>query len=492
MAIRRVKTKTHIPDNEDFCKEIINSVDDEAYIGAESIALIVKDELMVKVFVKKMEELSISKDKVKEVLTIYSLQPLATRLLKGIFSVVDDLPVEKKLLPKLANESAKYDLIIGNPPQSDDKKATSNNDWADQFIKIILADNSPVKPDGSVAVCLPVRNSALGDLKKKNLQKILGGVERHFVSNSARQIYVWENKAASEDASVKIIKQSGDESELPYDVLNVIGKTLDEELMKIQTRIVKDENFEPKYSSRIHTGNKKPFYIQNENKLVCCIGEEDGGECGQSIELTDDHIKVWDWSFNDRGHRPFRYVKRSSLENSKLSRTEFYAWLEQKGVLKEDDTSERSELWEQYEKDKYDIPTEETTTIEEQVAEQYLLEAGYGVPKVVWKFSCTPFNSEGEENCMTSDLEGEMVVSENSLYFPVRSETEAENIMAYFKTQFFKILQEEFKMKPQFSKEYICVPKIEPMTDEKLAEHFDLSNRLRIELELPTIDESAE
>jgi len=444
MTIRRVQTKTHIPDNEHFCKEIIDSVDDEVYQGAESIALIVKDELMVKVFAKKMEELSISKDKVKQVLTIYSLQPLATRLLKGIFSVVDDLPVEKTLLPKLANESAKYDLIIGNPPQSDDKKATSNHDWADQFIAFILKDDSPVKPDGLVSVCLPVRNSALADIKKKNLQKILGGVETHFESNSARQIYVWENKAASEGASVKLIKPTGDESELTYDELNVIGKTLDEELMKIRTRIVNEENFEPKYSSNFHTSNNKELYIQNENKLVCCIGEKDGGECGQSIELTDDHVKVWDWSFNDRGHRPFRLIQKSKNETLKTQRSN-------------DD----------------------------------FLEAGYGVTKVVWKFSCTPFNAEGEENGMTYDSKGEMVVSENSLYFPV-GENEAENIMAYFKTQFFKILQDEFKMKPQFSKEYICVPKIEPMTDEKLAEHFELSNRLREKLQLPPVEESIE
>ena len=61
--IRRISSKTHIPDNEAFCCDLIDLVSDEDYLNAKSIALIAKDEVIVKVLVEKLRGLGLEPKK---------------------------------------------------------------------------------------------------------------------------------------------------------------------------------------------------------------------------------------------------------------------------------------------------------------------------------------------------------------------------------------------------------------------------------------------
>ncbi len=52
--IRRVATKVHIHDNVNYCQELIDSITDEQYQKAETIALIAKDEIIIKILIERL------------------------------------------------------------------------------------------------------------------------------------------------------------------------------------------------------------------------------------------------------------------------------------------------------------------------------------------------------------------------------------------------------------------------------------------------------
>ena len=72
------------------------------------------------------------------------------------------------------------------------------------------------------------------------------------------------------------------------------------------------------------------------------------------------------------------------------------------------------------------------------------------------------------------------ITNENSIFYRVNDDDEAERIIAYLKTNFFKeLISKEFKTDKYWSLKICVVPNISPMTNEKLSEEFDLSPRLR-------------
>ena len=91
----------------------------------------------------------------------------------------------------------------------------------------------------------------------------------------------------------------------------------------------------------------------------------------------------------------------------------------------------------------------------DQTTEEKLIESGYGVKKVVWKTNRRPWSPH--TTAIKYDQDGVYITNENSIFYRVNDEDEAERIIAYLKTNFFKeLISKEFKTDKYWSLK-ICV-----------------------------------
>ena len=430
--IRRVATKVHIHDNPEFCQELIESITDEQYQKAETIALIAKDEIIIKVLIEKLLSIGMKIQQIIEKISIFSLQPLSTRLFeKKGFKVIRQLPVDE-ILPDLLTSINDWDLIIGNPPQQDENESR-NNSWTDDIVNGLLAEDTPLRKGGCFAIAFPFKQSLFKQFKKFQVVSITIGVEKYFSGTQARHTYVVKNEKASNEKT--LILYDSKEIKLDLNEIEYFANSgnLDCSLV-LKNIITATDTIRPKIeASKFHTSNKKTLFARNDDgALLCCTeNERPHQDCSTSKYNAEKYVKVWDWSFNNRGHKPARLVSRNKTNPEDLKA------------------------------------------------------AGYGEPKVVWKNkSVSPWT-----NGMKYDELGEYITTENSIFYPVDNQQDADQIIDYFNTQFFrKIISEEFKNTVHWPF-YLChVPNVSPMTEVNLAEKFALSNELRIKIGLEPIE----
>ena len=443
--IRRISSKTHIPDNEAFCCGLIDLVSDEDYLNAKSIALIAKDEVIVKVLVEKLRGLGLEPKKITEIVHIHSLQPLATRLIQLAFNVENELPDGDEILPKLLAKHGQFDVLIGNPPIKS-KDNDRNNTWVDKIVDSITGDNSPLKEDGVVAISLPVKHEVVERLKKIHLTTMTTGMERHFPGTPARHNYHLRNNQPSEEGELEILTHEGVSKTISITEMKYFGKTADVELSMLLNKVIQyNQLFSPQNTGGFHSESDRTkktetdlLYVRNglpkrkgHSQLLCCVDVETTKKheyCSKMAFVYDPekHVKVWDWGKTGKtGHHTCRIVNK------------------------------------------------------DQTTEEKLIESGYGVKKVVWKNkSVSPWSPH--TTAIKYDQDGVYITNENSIFYRVNDDDEAERIIAYLKTNFFKeLISKEFKTDKYWSLKICVVPNISPMTDEKLAEEFDLSPRLR-------------
>ena len=367
-------------------------------------------------------------EQIIEKMSIFSLQPLSTRLFeKKGFNVIRQLPVDE-ILPDLLTSTNDWDLIIGNPPQQDENESR-NNSWTDDIANGLLVEDTPLRKGGCFAIAFPFKQSLFDEIKKYEVVSIRIGVERFFSGTQARHIYVVKNeKASTEETCIVYEAKTVD---LDLNKITFFAKSGDIDCSIVLQKIISaTDTIKPKIeSAKFHTSNKKALFARNDDEsLACCTENEHPHENCSTLKYNDEeHVKVWDWSYNHRGHKPARLVfkDKTNLEDLKA--------------------------------------------------------AGYCEPKVVWKNkSVSPWT-----NGIKYDEAGEYITTENSIFYPVDNQQDANQIIDYFNTQFFrKIISEEFKNTVHWPL-YLCnVPNVSPMTEENLAEKFTLSNELRIKIGL--------
>jgi len=447
--IRRISSKTHIPDSEAFCRDLIDLVSDDDYLNAKSIALIAKDEVIVKVLVEKLSGLGLEPKKITEIVHIHSLQPLATRLIHSAFKVENELPDGDEILPKLLSKHGQFDVLIGNPPIKS-KDNDRNNTWVDKIVDSITGDNSPLKEDGVVAISLPVKHEVVERLKKIHLTTMMIGMERHFPGTPARHNYHLRNNQPSEEGELEILTHEGESNTIRITDMKYFGKTANIELSMLLNKVIQYEQlFSPQNTGGFHSESDRAkktetnlLYVRNglpkrkgHSQLLCCVDVETAQKheyCSQKTFAYDSekHIKVWDWGATKSGHHACRIVNK------------------------------------------------------DQATDEKLIESGYGVKKVVWKNkSVSPWSPH--TTAIKYDQDGEYITNENSIFYRVNDDDEAERIINYLNSNFFKeLISKEFKTDKFWSLKICVVPNISPMTDENLASVFEISTELRALLKI--------
>ena len=444
--IRRITSKTHIPDSEAFCQDLLGLVSDDDFLGANKIALIAKDEVIVKVLVDKLLELGLKPKQIRGVLEIHSLQPLATRLIQKMnFHVENQLPNGDEILPIMLEKPGQFDIIIGNPPIKS-KENDRNNTWVDKIVDALIGQKSPLTENGVVAISLPVKQGTVEKLKQLQVIKIMTGMEKHFPGTPARHNYYLKNTKPSEDPKLEILTHEKISSTIKLTDIEYFGKTADIELSALLSKIkTYSKLFVPKRSTGVHSETDKEktsddglLYVRNglpkqkgRSQLLCCVDVDDTKKHEDCTQLTfafdkTKHVKVWDWGRTaENGHHACRVVNKGQASDDRL-----------KG-------------------------------------------AGLGVEKVVWKNkSVSPWSPN--TTALKYDPNGEYITNENSIFYPVKDKDEADRIVAYLTSNFFqKLITPEFKTDKYWTPEICEIPDISPMTDENLAHEFDLSPKLR-------------